>query len=85
MITFKRRQAEQYKGNQIDLEANLALAIAKTGQVQIKKRRKAGFSVYFLKDGHLIEQKPDQSVVKKKIIAAKWVVLDKNKRRFTLK
>ncbi len=83
--TRKRGQIQKFQNGQIDLEANLAIEIAKTGTEQIKKRRKAGLSVFFLKDGRIVEQKPDKSEVKGKAIAAKWITLEKSKRKLILK
>ena len=85
MITRKNRHRFFQIPNQIDLEADLVLHIIKTGREQIKRRRKAGLSVYYLKEGRIIEQRPDKTEVKGKLIGSQWITLDKNKRTLILK
>jgi hypothetical protein len=84
-VTRKDKRRNEFRNNQIDLEANLVTFIVRTGKEQIKKRRKAGLSAYFLKDGAIIEVKPDKTEVQLENLGLKWVSLEKEKRTVILK
>ena len=84
-VTRKDKKRTMFRKNQIDLEANLVTYITKTGQEQIKKRRKAGLSAYLLKNGAIIEVKPDRTEIELKKLGSNWVSLDKKKRTLILK
>jgi hypothetical protein len=80
-----RNRVYVYKGNQFDFEAKIAEVIAKTGRDQIKKRFKSGHSVFFAKDGHIVEQHPDKSETLGRAINSNWVAVSKSKRKLILK
>ena len=81
----KIRREQKYTGNLVDPERTLVDHILHTGKEQIKKRRKAGLSVYFLKDGRIIELKPDRTEIKGKEIESRWINLERGKRTLVLK
>lgn len=81
----KRRSQKQYTGEVIDLERKLAAHISNTGKEQIKKRKRAGLSVYYLKNGRVVELKPDKTEVQGKHVESIWITLDSNKRTIVLK
>lgn len=85
MILHRKKGHNQYQNNPIDLEAILAVEITKTGKGEVRKRRKAGLSAYYIKDGRIIEQKPDKSVVSIRDVHSKWVTIEKHNRKVTLK
>ena len=85
MISRRNKGYYKFTGNQVDLETNLVSHITKTGKEQIKRRRKAGLSVYYLKDGRIIEQRPDRTEIEGKKIGSHWITLDKDKRTIILK
>jgi hypothetical protein len=68
-----------------DYEAKVAIEIAKTGREEVKRRKKAGFSVFFVKDGHIIEQHPDKSEIKIGEASTEWITLTDSKRKFSVK
>ena len=84
-VTRKDKKRTEFRKNQIDLEANLVTYITRTGKEQIKKRRKAGLSAFLLKNGFIIEVKPDRTEVELKKLTSTWVSLDKEKRTLILK
>jgi hypothetical protein len=71
--------------NTPDLEARVAIEITKTGQAEIKRRRRAGLSVYFAKDGHIIEQRPDKSEIKGNKVNSEWITVADKYRKIRLK
>ncbi len=85
MNTRKNKRYQQYTGNLADLERSLVVHISKTGKEQIKKRRKAGLSVYYLKAGRIVEVKPDRTEIQGKEIGSSWIKLEKAKRTLVLK
>jgi hypothetical protein len=85
MNSGKNKHNQKYTGDPIDLERTLVVHISNTGKEQIKKRRKAGLSVYYLKDGRIVEVKPDRTEIQGKQIESRWVTLEKKKRSFLLK
>lgn len=85
MNSKNNKRNQQFTGNPIDLERNLVAHISNTGKEEIKKRRKAGFSVYYSKDGRIVELKPDRTEIQGKQIESRWVTLEKKKRTFVLK
>ena len=85
MNSYKNTREQRYTGNSVNLERTLVDHISNTGKEQIKKRRKAGLSVYFLKEGRIVEVTPDRTEIKGKIIESRWVTLDREKRTVFLK
>lgn len=85
MNNRKNKRFQQITGNIADLERNLVVHISKTGKEQIKKRRKAGLSVYYLKKGRIVEVKPDRTEIQGKEIGSRWVKLEKKNRTLVLK
>lgn len=81
------RESRQPKYNtpEIDLERTLVINISQTGKEQIKRRRKAGLSVYFLKEGRIVEVKPDKTEIPGKKVESRWIKLAKGKRTVILK
>lgn len=67
-----------------DPEKEIIVVICKTGAEQIKKRRKAGLSAYYLRDGKLIERLPDRKEIFLKEVSAKWISIDPSRREFSL-
>lgn len=86
-MNFKGKRFEKKKMTDVStpLERSLIGYITKTGREQIKKRRKAGLSVYFLKDGRIVERRPDRTEIPGTKIGSSWVTLDKEKRTVVLK
>jgi hypothetical protein len=85
MNTGKKKRFQQATTNLNDLERSLVGHISKTGKEQIKKRRKAGLSVYYLKGGRIVEVKPDKTEIQGKEIGKPWIKLEKKKRSLVLK
>ncbi len=67
-----------------DPEKDLADEICKTGRVQIRKRTKAGFSAFYVRNGKLVEAKPDKTEVEKANISDEWLTVAPEKRFFIL-
>ena len=82
---MKNKRSPSYTGNQTDLERSLVIHISNTGKEQIKKRRKASLSSYYLKEGRIVEMKPDRTEVQGKKIESRWIKLEKGKRSLVLK
>lgn len=80
-----RDKRHTYNNPQIDLERTLIAHIVKTGKEQIKKRKKAGLSVYFVRNGQIVEVKPDKTVIPGKKLESRWIKLEKSKRSVVLK
>lgn len=81
----KNIREKRYTGNSVDLERTLVDHISNTGKEQIKKRRKAGLSVYFLKEGRIVEVTADKTEIKGKKVESRWITLEREKRTFLLK
>jgi len=84
MVKRVKRQPE-FSNQQVDIERNLVSHISETGKEEIKKRRKANLSVYYLKDGRVTEIRPNKTEVLGKEISSRWIKLDRKKRSFMLK
>ena len=85
LATRRNRRYQPAKIKPVDLEQNLVAHISNTGKEEIKKRRKAGLSVYYLKEGRIVEVKPDKTEIKGKEVKSRWVTLAKEKRKLVLK
>lgn len=86
---FKRNHhyspgAKKALRNPMDLERNLINKIAETGREELKKRRKAGLSSFYAKDGKIIEVLPNNTETVRQTINSRWVILEKKKRSVTL-
>jgi hypothetical protein len=84
-MVFRRNRRFFAQDAPVDMEVSLVTHIAKTGKEQIKRRKKAGLSVYYLKGDSLVELKPNKTEVELKKIKSKWISLDKEKRTLILK
>ena len=84
---FFRKDKKYYHQDttQIDLELSLVAHIAKTGKEQIKRRKKAGLSAYYLKGDRLIELKPNKTEIELKKVKSNWISVSKDKRTLILK
>ncbi len=85
MEKLRRQRSKKFHATPVDLERKLAAYITQTGAEQIKRRRKAGLSVYYVKDGRIIEVRPDQTEIEVKEIPTRWVTVAENKRSIVLK
>lgn len=68
-----------------EIERVLIERITNTGREQLKKRRKAGLSSYYSKDGKIIEILPDNAEVVRQTISSKWVVVKRENRKLVVK
>jgi hypothetical protein len=85
MAKRKSNSDFQYSHNPLEMERTLVAKISETGKEQLKKRRKAGLSSFYAKEGKLIEVLPNNSEHVRHTIKSKWVVLKKEKRSLKLK
>lgn len=69
----------------LELERSLIERISETGKEQLKRRRKAGLSSFYAKDGRIIEVLPNNSEQVGLAIKSKWIALSKDKRSLKLK
>jgi hypothetical protein len=76
---------ELYQKDPMDIERNLITKISDTGKEQVKKRRKAGLSSYYVKDGNLVEVLPNNSQHIRLTVRSKWLTLEKGRRTIRLK
>ena len=75
----------QYFQDPLEIERTLVIKISETGKEQLKKRRKAGLSSFYAKEGKIIELLPNNAEHVRHTIKSKWVVLSKEKRSLKLK
>lgn len=81
----------KYNGNQkyfpdpLEMERTLVVRISDTGKEQLKRRRKAGLSSFYAKEGKIIEVLPNNSEHVRQTIKSNWVTLNKEKRSLKLK
>lgn len=75
----------QYTQDPYEIERTLITRIADTGKEQLKRRRKAGLSSFYAREGKIIEVLPNNSEHVRHAVKSKWVVLTKEKRSFKLK
>lgn len=81
----------KYNGNPwhfqdpFEIERKLVAKISDTGKQQLKRRRKAGLSSFYAKEGKIIEILPNNSEHICQAIKSTWVVLNKEKRSMMLK
>ena len=54
-MVASKRNISKYQSKKPDLEEVIAKEISKTGREQIKRRVKAGLSVFYLKNGKIID------------------------------
>lgn len=80
-----KRYRQEFTGKTTDLERTLVAHISNTGKEQIKRRKKAGLSVYYLRNGRIVEVKPDKTETLGTQIKSRWVTLDQDKRTLILK
>jgi len=85
MAKVRHNGNQQYFQDPMGLERSLIVRISETGREQMKKRRKAGLSSFYAKDGRIIEVLPDNSENVRHAINSKWIVLEKEKRSIKLK
>lgn len=85
MAKGKYNGNQQYFQDPLEIERTLVTRIADTGKEQLKKRRKAGLSSFYAKEGKIIEVFPNNSEHVRQTIKSKWVVLKKEKRSLKLK
>ncbi|MBL0739850.1 hypothetical protein [Chryseolinea lacunae] len=85
MAKEKEYQNQNFTGKTVDLERTLVAKISGTGKTEIKKRRKAGLSVFYLKQGKIVEVKPDQTEIEVQSVDSRWVKIEKNKRSILIK
>lgn len=76
---------QQYFQDPLEIERILVARIAETGKEELKKRRKAGLSSFYAKEGKIVEVLPNNAEHIRQTIKSKWVVLNKEKRSFKLK
>lgn len=75
----------QHSHNPLEMERTLVAKISETGKEQLKKRRKAGLSSFYAKEGKIVEVFPNNSEHVRHTIKSKWVVLKKEERSLKLK
>lgn len=75
----------QYLQDPLEIERTLVTRISETGKEQLKRRRKAGLSSFYAKEGKIIEVFPNNSEQVRQNIKSNWVVLKKEKRSLKLK
>lgn len=80
-----KKSKQQYHVTSVDLERSLVDKIADTGKEQVKRRRKAGLSSFYINEGKIIEVLPDNSKHVRKAVKSKWVSIEKKKRSINLK
>ena len=81
-----KRYRQEFTGKVNDLEKALVKHLSLTGKKELIRRKKAGYSVYYLEDGHIVERKPDDSVIIiKRKAGSRWVRLEQTKRIVFLK
>ena len=85
IATRRNRKFQSTIVKPIDLEKSLVAQISNTGKEEIKERKKAGLSVYYLKGGRVVEVRPDKTEIAGKEVKSKWVTLEKEKRKIVLK
>ncbi len=72
-------------GDPMELERSLVSRISEVGKEQLKRRRKAGLSSFYAKEGKIIEVLPNNSEQVRQTIRSKWIVLTKENRSITIK
>ena len=84
--------ANEYRKNvfdsfrdQMDIERELIIRIGAIGREEVKRRRAAGLSSFFARDGRIIEKLPDNTEHTRDVIHSKWVKIAKGKRSLKLK
>lgn len=75
----------QYFQAPLEIERTLVTRISETGKEQLKRRRKAGLSSFYAKEGKIIEVFPNNTEHVRQTIKSKWVVLNREKRSLKLK
>lgn len=75
----------QYFQDPLEIERTLVTRISETGKEQLKRRRKAGLSSFYAKEGKIIEVFPNNTEHVRQTIKSKWVVLNREKRSLKLK
>lgn len=85
MKRVTKKKLIKFQQPSIDLERELASHITKAGADQIRRRRKAGLSVFFLKDGRIVEVRPDKTEIHGQEITMRWIKIDRGKRTVVLK
>jgi len=68
----------------VDPEKDLIVEILKTARMQIRKRKKAGHSWFYIDSGKLIEAFPDTKEIEKRPISEVWLEVEPQKRFFVL-
>lgn len=82
--------ASKFKANHLyftdatTMERKLIVRICDTGKEQLKRRRKAGLSSFYAKDGKIIEVFPNNSERTCETVKSNWIILEKGKRSFKL-
>jgi len=76
---------QQYFQDPLEIERTLVIRISETGKEQLKRRRKAGLSSFYAKEGKIIEIFPNNTEHVRQTIKSKWVVLNREKRSLKLK
>lgn len=85
MAKSKHKGNQQYTPDPYEIERTLIARISDTGKEQLKRRRKAGLSSFYAKEGNIIEVLPNNSEHIRHAVKSNWVVLKKEKRSFKLK
>jgi hypothetical protein len=76
---------QQYFQDPFEIERALVSRISDTGKEQLKRRRKAGLSSFYAREGKIIEVLPNNSEHAHQTIKSNWVVLKRGKRSLKLK
>lgn len=76
---------QQYFRDPYEIERTLVARISDTGKEQLKRRRKAGLSSFYAKEGKIIEVLPNNSEHVHQTIRSNWVVIKKEKRSLKFK
>ena len=75
----------QYLKDPMEIERLLVDRIEETGKQQMKSRKKAGLSSFYIKNGKIIEKLPNNTEQIKESVKSKWISVDKSKRAIRLK
>lgn len=85
MAKSKNNGNQQYLHDPNEIERTLIARISDTGKVELKRRRKAGLSSFYAREGKIIEVLPDNSERVREDVDSNWVILKKDRRTFILK
>jgi hypothetical protein len=83
----KRRynSSQQHFQDPMEIERALVAKISETGREELRKRRRAGLSSFYAKEGKIIELLPNNSERVHHDVKSQWIVLTREQRLTTLK